>query len=278
MISLPKVFDKFIESLIEVFNDRRLINKFGLLYGINLILGMVSLFFSIIGASVNLWPISLSIATRQNIRMIFQSVIPILVNFLTLPLWLYKKGYTYEIANRIRADKLTILPEHENFKSTTSLGGTFLTINYSLTMPLFLTSLVPFLFLMNYKDGLNSEQDMIFLIAFLIGSAVISMLITMAFAFISNIVVPFIMYVFLKKRDLASAFDVNNFLYIFKKGFVAFVLLFVLNILLSVGFGALRLILCFLGPIAGSLIQTSRIILTGIFLGSIYYALEDVDF
>jgi hypothetical protein len=279
-MNFKKIFQKFLESVNKIFGDRRLVQKAGVILGLNFITGMLNLLVRIIGISVDFWPVSMDAASRQTINNLFTTFIPLAVSILTLPLWIYKKGYMYKIADNIRKNNTRVnggilLPEHEDRKDAMSLGSAFLSINYTLTIPFAVLSLIPFVLVMSMQGqmGLNSNPGV--LMATLIGSFVVSILFSFVILFISSILVPILMNIYLKERKLREVFQFERVLHLIKKSWWLWLVLLLGSAAFRIVFWGVQVLLCCISPILSPFLQTLSMLLYSAGVGSLYWAMEE---
>jgi hypothetical protein len=274
---LKQTWNKFVESINEIFGDDRFIYKFGFIFGLNFALNLLNIFIRLVGWSVDFWPASISQQTTDFLNTLFSSILPIGISILTLPAWIYRKGYRYMISDRIRKQKYPLLPEHGSMKRKMSIGSVFLTINYTLTLPIALVSMVPFVLLMTMQEQLSQPQNIGLFLAFVVGSIVITLLFSIVLLLIGTVLVPCLMYIYLRKKSVAEAFKTSNVIKIIKNSFLAWIILFVTSLGVGIIFALIRLFLCIIAPLVNPFIQTFGMLLHSTAVGAIYSQLEDVS-
>jgi hypothetical protein len=269
-MKIAKVWDNFVRAIGEIFTDSRVFVKFGVIFGLNFIVGLISQVIRLVGLSVDFWPVYMAVDTRQFLSSLFGSILPIAVAFLTLPVWLYKKGYLYDIANRIRISETPLLPEHDDRGKQMKLGSAFLSINYTLTIAFALLSIAPFILILVFGQNINSAQGAAILFAAFIASLVVGFLFSLVIAFISVVLVPCLMYIFLKHRDLSMVFEFKRVWEVMRDAFWSLIILFFAAAGLRIAFSIMEILLCCINPIISPLMQTLSMFLYAAALGAIY--------
>lgn len=275
-MKLKQTWNKFIESVNYIFGDERFVYKFGLIFGLNFALNLLNIFIRLLGWSIDFWPASISQQTTDFLNTLFSSILPIGISILTLPAWIYRKGYRFMISDRIRKDIHPFLPEHGSMKRKMSIGSVFLTVNYTLTLPIALVSMVPFVLLMTMREQLSRPENLGLFLAFLVGSIVITLLFSIVLLLISTVLVPTLMYIYLRKKSVAEAFKASNVLKIIKKSLLSWIILFLASLSVGILFALIQLFLCIIAPLVNPFIQTFGMLLHSAAVGAIYSQLEDV--
>ncbi|MEA3356966.1 MAG: DUF4013 domain-containing protein [Patescibacteria group bacterium] len=263
------------KSINEILSDSRIVQKVGIIFGINFILHIISLILQVIAITSTLTSGS-GIGEEFDPTYIFASfVLPIFVQLLTLPVWLYIKGYTYQIANNIRAENtLDILPEHDNPKRTLSFGGIYLTISYTLTIPLAIASILPVMFALNMStEWLISSGIEVFL-GLYAGLIFAAVGFGTALFIINSVIVPCLIYVYLKKKSLIAAYNAANVFRVISASWKQWLLVIGISLAMNVVISILNLVLCCMGPIIIPLTQTLAVIVTGTLIGLVYNNLD----
>ncbi|MBN2100503.1 DUF4013 domain-containing protein [Candidatus Dojkabacteria bacterium] len=268
------VVGRSIESVNKVFSDRRLIWKAGFLFGINLILNLISFAVRASSSVVTFIPDSYGQGYKDFFSIFLSWILPMLISFLTLPVWLYQKGYAYSISNNIRKGlDESVVPEHQNIREKIKLGGVYLTIEYTLVMPFAIASLVPVIVFSVYPsilDSLNISTSLIIVAA----TIFVAIAFAIIFLLIDSIVVPIMMYLYLKTGSLVQAFSFKSFIKILGSEWSAWIYMVILSITIAVITMVVRVVLCFLSVAAGPFIQTISYLITSAVLGGIYYNID----
>lgn len=277
MVFIMKIDDflnKTISSINRIFSDDRLISKVGLIFGINFVLQLISLGINLIPSFSSIIPATYSESTRDLISTFLSSILPLVINILTFPVWIYIKGYQFRISDRIRRGGYgECLPEHDDIKKTMSIGGIYLTINYTLSIPFVILSLGP-VFLGFSMISRTNGNDLPLVLAFLAGSLVTGLIFGMILLFVNVVLVPCLMYVYLKTGSIGEVFRFANVWSVVKSSWPYWLILILINIVFKIVSVVIPILSCCLFPVVEPLMQTLVMLFTSAIVGSIYYNLE----
>lgn len=273
-MSIDDFINKTISSVNRIFSDDRLIPKAGLIFGINFVMYLISLGVDLVPSFGIVIPSTLSESAHDLTKTFLSSVLPLVINVLTFPVWIYLKGYQFRISDKIRSGvKGNVLPEHDDIKKTMAVGGIYLTINYTLSIPFIILSLGP-VFLGFTMITRTSGSNIPLLLAFVAGGLVSGIIFGIILLLVNLVIVPCLMYIYLRTGSIAGVFRVANVLSVIKSSWMYWLVLFLANIAFSIISLVIPILSCCLFPVVIPLLQTLVMLLTSAIVGSIYYNLD----
>ena len=262
----------FMKAIKAVLNDSRILPKLGIIFGILIISTAISTILNLFINFTSYIPLPEDYAYLSSV---FSLLISLVSPLLTLPLWLYMTGYSFEIADSIRKGNIEDpLPEHGNIKRTLSIGGVALTISYAIIFPLILLTFAPFVILML---GLASDQTLFsspVMIAILVGLLFVGIAGGLTIFLVSLFVTPTMMYIYIRTGSVSKAFSMKTVVRILAESWSQWLFYAALVFALNFVAGILTLLLCCVPIFAPAVIQTLVFALSSAILGSIYYNLD----
>ncbi|MBN1618910.1 DUF4013 domain-containing protein [Candidatus Dojkabacteria bacterium] len=271
-----------LESINKVLSDKRIIPKVGVILGLSFIETLIYFILTIITESTALFKSTLAYneILINAINIVFGNILPIVISLLTLPVWIYTQGFLYAIANNVRLNENEVIPEHGDINKLMKLGGKYLSVRYSLTIPFVITAMIPALFFMTTSKEImqmNNPNIVIFLILWIIICAI---LFSITLGFIDGFVVPAIMYAYLNNHNTRFDSILNSMkdmlLSSVRSSWPTWIFLFIINSLISLLTIFIRIISCILciGVLVIPFIDTFTLLVNSAILGTIYYNMD----
>ena len=201
----------FLDRVIIPFKDSRILPKAGIIFGLSF-LGLLLSW----GANVLRYLLQIFAGSQPTDEMYIPAllcgvILQIVAGFISIPLFLYQQGYFYDAANSLRSlresRETDALPEHGDIKSRLSLGGIFVTINITLTIPFIFVIVIAVVLLVSsitssfYGSSPEALSGIVAGTLVIIGFSVLVMLAVQA------VIAPAMMYIYIRERKFASIFS-----------------------------------------------------------------------
>lgn len=266
----------FTNSIKAIFNDRRLVYKAGLIFGLYVISEIVSLG---IGTLVDLSSFFSSMVKSSSVLTLMTTSVSFIGPMVIFPVLIYAMGYMYRTADAVRKQSGgDLLPEHTDIKRTFTLGsvyfGEYYTFNFIFSIIIIL-AIVAGMFIFS-RDSIapDSSTFSILLISLIVGLVVVILLTAIVMFFVNTFVVPSMMYIYLKKNSFALTFSFKAVSAVIVQAWQEWLLYYLFTALLAFLTLALKILVCCVPVFVPAFIETLDLLCSAGILGSIYSELD----
>ncbi len=273
---------KMFDTASQLFSDQRLLPKFGIVYGVNFILSLISVAVTVVTYILQVSFEGNGAQSQNPLLMLLISGLPLVINLLTLPIWLYPKGYFYEIVNRVRLHRDNpdlaedLLPEHEDPRKTISVGGTYLSASLAFGMPIGIMMIASIMLGSSFVSQAFMTGDLALGLAIGAAILVVNLLFGLAMFLNGKLLVPAFMYLFFKKGSFHAAVKPRAVWEILKAAWWRFLLIGIVMFLIRIAFWVVKIVLICFGIFVRPALDTISLILEAGMLGSVYADLDEV--
>jgi hypothetical protein len=263
----------FMNAIKTAFSDSRLLPKAGIVFAVFLISETIAAIFGAVSKFSSLMPFS---NDYYSLATLISLCATLVTPFLTFPIWLYLKGYQFQVANTIRQHSTgDLLPEHSGIRKTLSLGGVYLTLSYAFIFPFILLTAIPgtlgLIWLVSNASSLSAPL----ILAAIVGLLLLFLLSSIVIFLISAFVAPAMMYLYVRTGSLVHAFSMRHVWSVISNGWLLWLEYICITLVLTLAGGFLKFALCCIPIFASAAVDTLLLISVGSVLGSIYHTLDN---
>lgn len=273
-MDIGQFFNKCFKNIGKVFSDRDFLINAGVIFGINFVIYLITIFINILTSFTDYIPTEIYTENYFFISLVSSYGLPIIVSIITFPVWIYLQGYKFRVSNLVRMNKENILPYHDNIGESMKVGGIYASIRYTLSIPLAGVGVIPIIALVYYLPKLSSEGEFALLWAVFAGIIVVLLLLGLIFFVMDIFLIPCLMYLYLKTGHFSSIFSIREFWGIFSKSWLNWILIIILIICLYILIFFIRIITCCIGCIIYPITETLVLLITAALTGTVYQMLE----